>query len=167
MEPERAQRPNPRRRWRLPALRALAWTALSAGFASLGAADSGTLLPVSANVRPVAHLEAALPAQLLISGADLARGFVDMPRALRVQVYSNSRAGFVLDVAAQSPWFTAVTIDGLDSPVTLGVEGGTIVQRWHGANSRALGLRMCFKLAPGLLPGLYAWPLQLRARPLP
>jgi hypothetical protein len=167
MESARAQnRVPPWRSWRLPALRALAWTALSGGLASLCAADSGSLLQVSANVSPVARLEAPIPAPLLITSADLARGFVDAPHPLRLHVYSNSRAGFALDVAAQSPWFTAVAIDGLDTHVTLGAEGGTIVQRWQGAPARALELRIRFRLEPGLPPGLYAWPLQLRARPL-
>jgi hypothetical protein len=155
---------------RLPARRALAWTAfaggLVGGIASLGAADSSAPLRVSATVNPIARLEQAPPAPLLISAADLQRGYVDAPRPLRLRVYSNSRAGFALDVAAQSPWFTAVAIDGLDTGVTLGAEGGTIVQRWPGAAERSLSLRVRFSLAAGLEPGLYAWPLQLRARPL-
>lgn len=155
-----------RRSWRRPALRALVWSAFSGGLANLCVADSGSLLQVSANVSPVARLEAAAPAPLLITSADLARGFVDTPHPLRLRVYSNSRAGFALDVAAQSPWFTAVAIEGLDARVTLGAEGGTIVQRWQDAPARTLELRMRFQLEPGLPPGLYAWPLQLHARPL-
>jgi hypothetical protein len=167
MEASRAQNRVPQRRGRrLPALRALAWTAFAGGLASLCAADSGTLLQVTATVSPVARLEAVAQAPLLITRADLARGFVDTPHPLHLRVYSNSRAGFVLEVAAQSRWFTAVAIEGLDAPVTLGAEGGAVVQRWQGAPSRALDLRVRFGLGPGLLPGLYAWPLQLRARPL-
>jgi hypothetical protein len=167
MESARAQSRVPLwRSWRRPALRALAWSACAGGLASLCAADSGTLLQVSANVTPVVRLEATAPTALLITGADLARGFIDTPHPLRLRVYSNSRTGFALDVASQSPWFTAVAIEGLDTPVTLGAEGGTIVQRWQGAHSRALELRLRFRLAPGVPPGLYAWPVQLRARPL-
>ena len=151
---------------RLPARRALAWAALSGGLAGLCAADSSTLLQVNATVSPVARLELPPPAPLLISAADLARGYVDVPHRLRLHVYSNSRAGFALDVAAQSPWFTAVAIEGLDANVTLGAEGGTIVQRWQGAATREVSLHLRFRLADGLRPGLYAWPLQLRARAL-
>ncbi len=151
---------------RLSARRALVWAACAGGVAGLYAADSSAPLQVSATVSPVARLEQLLPDPLLISAADLARGYVDAPRALRLRVYSNSHAGFVLDVSTQSPWFTAVAIDGLDTGVTLGAEGGAIVQRWPGAPQRDLRLRMRFNLAAGLAPGLYAWPLQLRARPL-
>ncbi|MBS0388613.1 MAG: hypothetical protein JSR15_09035 [Proteobacteria bacterium] len=139
---------------------------MSGGVAGLCAADSSTVMTVSATVSPVARVEAPPPAPLQISAADLARGYVDVPHALRLRVYSNSRAGFVLDVAARSPWFSAVAIEGLDTHVTLGADGGTIVQRWQGATTREVSLHVRFRLADGLLPGLYAWPLQFRARPL-
>lgn len=145
---------------------------LAGGLATIGATDSsapqriGAPLSVSATVNPVARIELTPPAPLAISAADLVRGYVDAPRPLRVRVFSNSRAGFLLDVITQSPWFTAVAIDGLDGNVTLGAEGGTIVQRWPGAASRALALHLRFKLGGGLEPGLYAWPLQMRVRPL-
>jgi len=157
---------------RARARRAQSWALLAGVLAALGAADSsaqlraGAVLGVSATVSPVARIELAAPAPLAISAADVVRGYVDAPQALRVRVFSNSRAGFVLDVATQNPWFTAVAIDGLDGSVTLGAEGGAIVQRWPGATSRALALHVRFQLAAGLEPGLYAWPLQLRARPL-
>ena len=152
---------------RAPPLRTLSALAIAGGFAGLCAADSRGTLQVTANVVPVARLEMTAPVPpLLISTADVARGYVDTPRPLRLRVYSNSRAGFALDVVSMSPWFTAVALNGLDTEVTLGTEGGTIVQRWQGEQSRALALRTRFKLAAGLVPGLYAWPLQLRARPL-
>jgi len=64
------------------------WAPLAVGIASLCAADSGGLLQVGVNVSPVARLEAVAPAPLLITSADLARGFVDMPHPLRLRVYS-------------------------------------------------------------------------------
>jgi hypothetical protein len=148
-------------------LRLLAWLTLAGSFGGLGAADSRTTLPVTVTVLPVARLElAAAPAPVLISAADLARGFVDAPRPLRLRVYSNSRAGFTLDFATLSPWFTAAALAGLDGEATLGPEGGSVAQRWQGQQTRALELRVRFRLADGLQPGLYAWPLQLSARPL-
>ncbi len=151
---------------------AFAWALLAGALAALSAADSsaqlraGAPLSVSATVSPFARIELTPPAPIAISAADVVRGFVDAPRPLRMRVFSNSRAGFVLDVVTQSPWFTAVAINGLDGSVTIGADGGAIVQRWPGMTSRAMALRLRFKLADGLAPGLYAWPLQMRARPL-
>ena len=150
-----------------PARIAKPWLALTAGFVGLCAADSQATLPGSANELPVARAEfAAAPPPLLINPTDLARGYVDAPRPLRLRVASNSRTGFALDVTTLSPWFTAVALAGLDTAVSLGPEGGTVVQRWQGAQARTLELRVRFVLAAGLQPGLYAWPLHLRARPL-
>ena len=172
MVPARSVLQPPLRPHRARARPAAAWALLAGVLASLGAADSsaqlraGAALSVSATVSPVARIELAPPAPLAISAADVVRGYVDAPRPLRLRVFSNSRAGFVLDVATQSPWFTAVAIDGLDGSVTLGPEGGAIVQRWPGATSRALALHVRFRLADGLEPGLYAWPLQMQVRPV-
>jgi len=127
----------------------------------------GASLVVSAHVLPAAHLQmSSEPPPLLISAADVAQGYADVPQPLRLHVDSNSRAGFALDIATLSPWFTAVTLQGLDSEVLLEAPGGTVVQRWQGQRSRTLELRVRFKLAPTVQPGIYAWPLQLAARPL-
>jgi hypothetical protein len=72
----------------------------------------------------------------------------------------------VLDVTPLSPLFTAVDFTGFDTPVAVGAAGGAVVQRWQGAQSRSLTLTLHFSLPADLLPGSYAWPLQLAARPL-
>jgi hypothetical protein len=59
-----------------------------------------------------------------------------------------------------------VALQGLDSEVLLEAPGGTVVQRWRSAKSRAMELRVRFRLAPTVQPGTYPWPLQLAARPL-
>jgi len=137
------------------------------GSAPLCAADGHATLMVSAQVLPSARLRMAsdLP-QLQISAADVALGYADAPRPLLLRVDSNSRAGFALDVAALSPWFTAVTLQGFDSEVLLDAPGGTVVQRWLNVRSRSLELRVRFKLAATAQPGSYAWPLRFAARPL-
>ena len=152
---------------RAPLCCALTCLALAGGSTSLSAAEARAPLMVSAMVLPVArvHLAVAVP-QVQVSAADLARGYTDAPRPFLLRVESNSRAGFALDVATLSPWFTAVTLTGLDADVSLGAAGGTVVQRWQGTRSRSFELRARFMLAPGLRAGLYVWPLQVSVRPL-
>jgi hypothetical protein len=137
------------------------------GSAPLCAADGHATLMVSAHVLPSARLQMAsdLP-QLQISATDVAQGYADAPRPLLLRIDSNSRAGFALDVAALSPWFTAVTLQGFDSDVLLDATGGTVVQRWLNVKTRSFELRVRFKLAATVQPGTYAWPLRLSARPL-
>ena len=61
---------------------------------------------------------------LQISAADVAAGYVDAPRPVRLRVESNSRAGILLDVAAMSPWYTAVALHGFDTEVVLDDDRG-------------------------------------------
>ncbi len=140
---------------------------LAAGSAQVPAAQAPAALMVSAYVLPVARMQIVSGiAQVQVSAADVASGYVDAPRGLVLRVESNSRSGFALDVAALSPWYTAVALQGLDGEVVLDGAGGTVVQRWQNSRSRLLTLRARFKLAPTAQPGWYAWPLRLSARPL-
>ena len=146
---------------------ALTGLVLVGGSTPLCAAPGHTIFMVSANVLPVAHVQIAADVpQLQVSAADIALGFVDAPRPVLLRVDSNSRAGFTLDVSALSPWFTAVSLQGLDSEVILDAAGGSVVQRWQCGQTRSLELRARFKLAATVQPGLYPWPLRLSARPL-
>ncbi len=130
-------------------------------------AQAHEAMVVSATVIPVARIYMpSEPPPLQVSAADVARGYIDAPRALLLRVDSNSRAGFALEVYPLSPWCTAVALQGLDTEVDLDRSGGSVVQRWQSGKSRALALRARFSLAPAVQPGLYAWPLRLFARPL-
>jgi hypothetical protein len=145
----------------------LIWLVLASEPAQLFAAQAHTTMMVSANVLPVARLQMVTAvAQLRVSAADVALGYVDAPRPLLLRIDSNSRTGFALDVSALSLWCTAVTLQGFDSEVVLDGAGGTVVQRWLDSKSRSLALRARFELAATVRPGMYAWPLRLSARPL-
>ena len=167
-----AAAPAPHHRHLLKGDRTPRWCALAClvaltGVAPLCFADAHTALLVSARVLPVAHVQgpADLP-PLQISAADVAAGYVDAPWPVRLRVESNSRSGIMLDVAAMSPWYTAVALQGFDTEVVLDAAGGTIVQRWQDSKPRSLELRARFMLAPDVRPGSYSWPLRFSARPL-
>lgn len=132
-----------------------------------GAGQSRALLPISATVLAVARIErSSSPYELLLSGTDLRRGFVDVPQPASLVVNSNSAAGFQLDVIALNPMIRNIVVDGLESPQILGADGGTLVQRWNGPQSRRLTLKFRIMLAPGTAPGRYPWPLHMSVRPL-
>ena len=147
--------------------RALWALAIGLGLAPLCVADAHATLTVHAQVLPVARIQVDARAPLIfVSAADVAAGYVDAPRAWRVRVESNSRAGYALDVFVLAPWCTSVALHGLDAEVVLDTGGGTVVQRWSDKRFQALELQVRFKLAPDVQPGSYAWPLQLAARPI-
>jgi hypothetical protein len=141
---------------------------IAAGFCvALGAADSRGTLLVRATVAPAASIELlSNPPPVDITALDLERGFTDIGVPIGMRVRSNSREGYMLEVLPVSPLFTAVAIHGLGPDISLGADGGTIVQRWQHAQSAELALTYRFYLVPGLAPGEYAWPLRLRVRAL-
>ena len=140
---------------------------VAASVAAAGAKDVRTDFSVSATVLAVANLELqSVPIELPISAADIRRGFIDVAQPTQLTVRSNSASGFALDVLTVAPMLSSMAIEGLNSDLTLGADGGTIVQRWQRPQALNLSLKFRFGLAPGLAAGKYPWPVQLRVRPL-
>jgi hypothetical protein len=140
---------------------------IAAAGACTGAGSTSAQLGVSAAVRAIASIERESdPAGLSISRADLRRGYVDAGTPIGLVVKSNSASGFAIDVVTLAPIATAIEIRGLGADVSLGPDGGTVVERWHRSQQRTLRLRMRFRLAPGIAAGEYPWPVRLAVRPL-
>jgi hypothetical protein len=140
---------------------------VAASVAAAGAKDVHSEFAVSATVRAVANIELqSAPAYLLISDADVERGYIDVVQPTQFTVRSNSESGFALEVMTVAPMLSSMTIAGLNSDLYLGAEGGTIVQRWQKPQSVRISLRFRLALAPGLQAGNYPWPVRLAVRPL-
>jgi hypothetical protein len=140
---------------------------VAASVTAAGAKDVHSTLSVSATVRAVANIERqSAPPDLEISRADLARGFIDVVQPTRLTVRSNSPSGFALEVLTVAPMLSSMNIEGLNSDLALGADGGTIVQRWQKPRVVNLSLKFRFALAPGLAAGDYPWPVRLAVRPL-
>jgi hypothetical protein len=139
----------------------------AASVAVAGAKDARTEFTVSTVVRAVANIDLqSAPANLKISAADLQHGFVEVLEPTRAVVRSNSPSGFALEVLTVTPLLSSMVVEGLDSDLRLGAEGGTIVQRWGKPQVVNLSLRFRFSLAPGLAAGEYPWPVRIAVRPL-
>ncbi len=140
---------------------------VAASVATAGAKDVRTDFSVSATVLAVANLELqSAPMDLQISAADVRRGFIDVAQPTQVVVRSNSQSGFALEVLTVAPMLSSMVVQGLESDLSLGADGGTIVQRWQKPQVVRLRLRFRFTLAPGLRAGDYPWPVRLAVRPL-
>lgn len=155
---------------RAAALLAVAPLALSL-YASTGAAPKAATAraAIAVGVTVLARAviaEQSNPAALEVTPLDLARGYVDVPRATRLTIANTSPYGYELDVWPAAPVFREVTIVGFGPQVRLGDEGGSIVAR--GARGQALPLVLDFRftLAAGLEPGRYPWPLRYQVRPI-
>jgi hypothetical protein len=141
---------------------------VAASVTAAGARDVHSDFAVSVTVRAVANMEVrSAPVGLDISSADVQRGFIDVVQPTQLTVRSNSPSGFAIEVlTVASPLVASMVVEGLDSDLALGPDGGTIVQRWQRPKAVDLSLRFRFALAPGLVPGNYPWPLRLTVRPL-
>jgi hypothetical protein len=141
---------------------------VAASVTAAGARDVHSDFSVSATVRAAANLQLqSAPDGLRITLADVQRGFIDVSQPTEFTVRSNSPTGFALEVlTVASPLLSSMVVEGLNSDLALGADGGTIVQRWQHPQTMNLSLRFRFVLAPGLVPGNYPWPLRLMVRPL-
>jgi hypothetical protein len=140
---------------------------VAASVTAAGAKDAHSDFSVSVVVRPAANIELrSVPTGLDISAADLRRGYIEVLQPTQLTVRSNSPNGYALEVLTVAPVLSSMIVEGLNSDVALGWEGGTIVQRWQKPQAVNLSLRFRFELAPGLGVGNYPWPVQLAVRPL-
>ena len=103
------------------------------------AGQVNTLVSVSATVIPNSKLQTTYEtSQLSISSADINRGYIDIPSALR---------------------FT-VQVIGISNLVRLGPDGGSIVLREMSNRNIIHDLSFRFILRSDIKPGLYQWPLE-------
>ena len=122
-------------------------------------------IAVSAVVTANAVMQVEYQAQqLVVTAADVARGYCDAPAASRIRVSSNSRRGYLISVFSRLPIFKSVRVDMPDASAQIDQDGGSIVQ--HGRHGKALLTEMTYRfmLADGVVPGTYPWPLQLEVR---
>lgn len=122
---------------------------------------------MTATVLAMAKIERqSLPSELEISAADVRRGFIEVPQPTALTIRSNSPEGYALDLTTVAPIVSSMRVWGFDSELSLGADGGTIIQRWQGARVVNLSLTFTLGLAPGLTAGRYPWPMRVAVRPL-
>jgi hypothetical protein len=131
------------------------------------AAQRGAAMPVSAMVVANARLYTSYQAKNIeISAADVARGEVEVPAALRFSVATTKGSGYLMLFHSVGNLFDSVQIDGLSNAVQLGSDGGAIVQRGPQVQNQTHELSFRFSLHPDTAPGSYPWPLMLSVRGL-
>jgi hypothetical protein len=106
------------------------------------------------------------PSELTITGADIARGYVDVAVGSQLRVTSNNPAGYIVDFFSRLPIFTSVRVSAAGGSADLGPDGGAIIERGRQGRDLPLNLSYRFNLAAQVQPGTYAWPLTLNVRPI-
>ncbi|MFA5322967.1 MAG: hypothetical protein WC373_09865 [Smithella sp.] len=104
------------------------------------------------------------PAEIIVTDADIKRGFLDMNAASLVEIKNNSRAGVNLIFDVHGLPFKETLISGFGREVSLGPNGGSITHQIIGTNIVAFSYRFIFD--ENSRAGTYAWPLFLSVSPL-
>lgn len=124
-------------------------------------------LQVSATVLKRATLATlAQPASLVVTAADIARGYVDVPSPSQVAVRNNSADGYMLMVSSRGDFIRQLHVRGLGDEVQMSAAGGFIRQPGGPVATKVLDVGFRFELSDTAQPGVYAWPVQLSVTPL-
>ena len=121
-------------------------------------------LTVTATIAKHASLKVlAQPSAVVVTSADIARGYVDVPAPAHLAIRSNSQSGYLLEFASEGDFMRQILVKGLASDIQLSPAGGTIMQTATGAGvtntTVALGFR--FLLAESTRQGTYPWPMRV------
>jgi hypothetical protein len=135
--------------------------------AAVGAQEAK--LAVSATVLKHASMKVlAQPSSVVVTPADIARGYVDVPIASHILVLCNTQQGFMLDFASSGDGIRQILVRGLGADVQLGPDGGSVAQRvsGRGMTRTSLDLGYRFVLSEAAQPGAQPWPMRLSVTPL-
>lgn len=158
------------KRWTVRcAVIAAALAALGLMAVSQGAAADELRLGVRATIAKRATLKVlAQPQAVVITAADIARGWVDVPGSAHVTIRSNSPAGYMLVFASEGDFVQNMRVRGVGHDVQMGAGGGIVPQSGpaHGVTHATLQLGFRFELAPNAREGTFAWPVQMSVAPM-
>ena len=141
---------------------ALALSSLSSPDAD-AAAQSQVLVTAIVPAQAVSELRAQTP-QIVVSPADIARGYVEISAGSRLRVSANGRGGYAVDFFPRLPIFKAVHISSASADAQIGPDGGTMIVRGRHGRNMPLDLSYRIELRDQLAPGTYPWPLALSVR---
>jgi len=133
------------------------------------AAATGAKLQVTVNVMKRATLQVlAQPTSVVLTAADIARGYVDIPATAQLAVQSNSGEGYMLEFVNQGDFVRQILVKGLDTDVQVGAGGGSVMQRASGMGVTRATLNLGFRilLSASAQQGSYAWPMRVAVAPL-
>ena len=133
-------------------------------------AQSGEMkLAVSATVLKHASLKVlSQPSSVVVTSADIAKGYVDVKTPSSLQVRCNTQDGYLLIFESQGEFMRQTLVKGLANDAQIGAAGGGVAQNTAGNGMRQAQLDLGFRfvLADSTQPGIYPWPMRLSVTPL-
>lgn len=128
---------------------------------------TGPRVTVTAVVPARVSLKAlAQTAEIIVTQADISRGFVEVKAATVLEIKNNSQRGYLLAFNGLGGPFMEVIVGGLGTEAHITEDGGWVHQRDSGRAPMMLELSYRFVLSPSAAAGTYAWPLAITATPM-
>jgi hypothetical protein len=138
---------------------------IGAGEAHSGTTVASAKVSITATVLEHTSMHVLNQAQeLVVTNADIARGYIEVPAATRISVKTNNPAGYLLAFEAVSgfPLFESMHVIVGGTEVQLSPAGGWVPQPYvRGGITQDVTYR--FALSKNAQPGTYGWPLMISA----
>lgn len=134
-----------------------------------GAGSSDAKLSVTATILKHASLKILnQPSSVVVTAADVLRGYVDVPAPAQVAIQNNSSSGYMLSFSSQGDFMRQILVRGMGNDVQLSPAGGIVTQSApdRGVTRTTLDLAFRFVLSESARQGVYAWPMHLSVTPL-
>lgn len=139
---------------------------IEAEAASISKSETGpssSEITVTARVEPRASLKMIYQSpEIIVRDTDILKGYVEVQGGSRIELKSNSPAGYLLAFEGLGGPFKEVQIQGLGKDVQIGTGSGWIAQPYS-KGAVTLDLSYRFILSENSQPGTYAWPLMMSA----
>ncbi|HUP64275.1 MAG TPA: hypothetical protein VM557_03240 [Thermoanaerobaculia bacterium] len=94
-----------------------------------------------------------------ITAEDIERGWLETESASVLSIRSNKRAGYRLAFSPTAPWVAGLDVEGLEAPLSLGSEGGSVGFAYRGTKPQTYEVRYRIHLNPNVVPGTYPLPV--------
>jgi hypothetical protein len=141
--------------------------AMVAGEAYAGSPAVTAKIGMTATVREHTSIQVLNQArELVITNADIQRGYLEVPSATRISVKSNNQAGYLLTFEAMNgPYslFSSVNVLVGGKEVQLSSNGGGWVPQPYVRGGVTQDVTYRFSLSKNTQPGTYDWPLMISA----
>jgi len=133
---------------------------------SVRRSGEGTMISMSAGDTLCALKVLFQHSEIVVSYADVLRGYVDVPVATRLQIQNTNLAGYMVIFHGLASPFQKVIVKGFEQDVIVDTYGGSVIQPYHGRDPLLLELSYRVVLSKKIRPGTYAWPLTIAISPI-
>ena len=104
--------------------------------------------------------------ELIVTYADILRGYVDIPFATHIEIRNENLAGYLIVFNGVGGPFKEVVVKGLGREAQISSSGGWVSQPYNGRDPVMIELSYRFMLSEDAQPGTYAWPLTISVSPI-